>query len=464
MMHNFGLGKQVLHSLMNSKYRSWLLLGIFIILTQLFSLYVLAKKDIQPPASDGYALYSLRLTETGTYNSNATSTASTAEPQMGRAPLYPLFLAGLAYLDKDYYDYLNCYYRADPNECEFTSKLVIPVHNLLLAICLFFLFKTCRLIGVSRTISFIMPMILLVLLGKQFTIYRHTEAIGLPLVAILTYCLARYQINLNFKFLAIAAIATGLLTLGRPAFLYFIPFFIIGLFLLSVLKNKKIQWKQNLAAALIFGSLSAMMIAPWMLRNYVLFDKAVIAHSGVQAVLAIRNSYNKMNFQEGLAAFVYWIPGSGDKLAKKLFPEEIWVKYKLDDERSFRLEGYKYRSELFDIVGYENVQSTLLREIFSDPIKHTIVSIPMAWRGLGPQLWALPFMFIGLYYMIKRRKWMGLAFFLPTLFTLLFHAGITHFRVRYGFPMFFGILPLAAIGMDQCGFYFHRLYLQIRNR
>jgi 4-amino-4-deoxy-L-arabinose transferase-like glycosyltransferase len=421
---------------------------IFILTAALvMGLMRLQKDGIRPPAPDGYARYALVLATTGVYSSQVKEARPTSG--FGRAPGYPFFLAAMVMLDEQYKNYLKCHYLEKINTCSFNGGKIVYVQITMIAISVFLIYLTARYLGAPVVISALLCLFVLYPLVKEVTLYRASEALALPLFSAITYGLACWYTG---RFRLFAALGTGAalgaLALTRPAFLYLIPFVALSIVLLQP-RTMNVAFPKRLLCAFVICVVSIAVVTPWMYRNFSNFDKFTIGSSGVIGVLSLRAQYNQMTLPEGLCAMVYWTHDFGDTLARKICRKEVWERFDFSSPNSYRELSDRNLSEIYKSTSSEkDVKEALLQEIFDKPLKHLLVSIPIAWRGMGSLLWYLPFILIGSLLLVARREWWTFGIFIPSLFVLFFHAGITHFRERYGIPMIYGLAPVAAVGCE----------------
>lgn len=76
---------------------------------------------------------------------------------------------------------------------------------------------------------------------------------------------------------------------------------------------------------------------------------------------------------------------------------------------------------------------------------HVAASLPFAVRGLRNAVFFLPLLPVFFYYVIRRRLWQEFLALSAGWFVLVFHAGLTHFNVRYGWPLAFDFAVAAAL-------------------
>lgn len=170
-----------------------------------------------------------------------------------RVPLYPLFLAGLKLINSNIYFIIF-------------TQMLINFYVLYLIFKIGFLFSL-KIANISVLISALS----LNLLNSSFFIL--TESLFLPFFLIFMFNFLKFfsENNYNYKYLIISSIFLGLATLTRPLSLYF---FIIIFF---VFFKKNIT--SNLKSLSIFLIIFSIILSPWCIRNYKLFDNYSLTNS-----------------------------------------------------------------------------------------------------------------------------------------------------------------------------------------
>ena len=435
--------------------RHILILIYFIGVTFLFTLHRYSVDEIGTPAPDGYSRYAANLFTSGVYSSQFPIDDQNVSPEMGRAPGYPFFLSLLMHIDEDYRDFVQCHYSKELNDCIYDGGAAVYIPTFLISLSAYLSFCIALYLGANIYISIIFVTPILYPLVKEVALYQHSEALALPLFALLSFILTSwFSGKTKIWTLCIAGLTLGALALTRTAFLYFIPFAALAILLIQN-QQKSCLFQKKFYLSVLFIMSTVIVITPWLYRNATHFDKPQIGSSGVNGVLTMRVQYNKMTFSESICAFIYWIPDSGDDLAKKYCREDQWKRFDLSHPESYRQMGWQHLNELSaDGSSDEEIRSKLLSEIISDPVRHFLVSIPIGWRGLHRTIIFVPFIIPFYYMLFKNYRWWQIGALSLTIFTFLFHAAITHFNPRYGVPLLFGFAPSAAAGAE---YLFHSL-------
>ena len=182
---------------------------------------------------------------------------------------------------------------------------------------------------------------------------------------------------------ALAGIAIAFTALTRPSFALLIYATAIALLLLSVFA-KNLAPRVRFVHVAAFAMMAGLVLAPWMIRNWLQFGDPALTSGYEPLILAFRVSYNAMTLSEWAIAWIYWLPDFGDSLAKALFAPEQYERLGFRHPQSYFLQGHTVASEAAshaqDSAG--QVDYLLDNYVFNQLGKHTLVSIPITLRGL----------------------------------------------------------------------------------
>jgi 4-amino-4-deoxy-L-arabinose transferase-like glycosyltransferase len=411
----------------------WLVAGLIV-----YTLVIAWMLTPRPPTSDGYARYALGLHDHGVYG--RVMTPGIPPPaDMGRAPLYPALLAAGAALYPTYHDYLHCFYSQQTGCDAITGLTAVRGAQMALGIIgLLAVYGSARVMGAGYLPGLMMTGLLGGLWLPYIYLNGYSEAIGLPLHAALTYFTTRYLFKPTPKRDAlIIGGLIGLLALTRFAYLYYLPLALLVLWLGRdrTLARRLSAWRVGLA---LVGAVAVLL--PWMLRNQVEFDTWSIGNSGSGGVVHVRLQMNQMTISEYPIAFLYWFPYVGEPLAETALPDTLWSRFDVDAPDGFRQSGIRASQQ-----AEAGTTSLLLADIQQNPVAHVAVSVPLAVRGLKYAVLFLPLMPFFFYYVIRREHWRVLLALSAGWFVWIFHAGFTHFNVRYGWPLGFDFAVATAL-------------------
>jgi len=266
-----------------------------------------------------------------------------------------------------------------------------------------------------------------------------------------------------------SGLSFGLLVLTKASGAY-IALVVIPVIILCI-SFKSRQFFKVLA---LFSLGFVLSVMPWIVRNHHEFGRPVVAQ-GAGDVLLIRSVFNTMSNQELAYSFYAYAPKvirddwlgpwmglSQDDLEcgqaldrfnrnltcdKKALEEQRY-----DDVRSFYQIGKRALPRSMDLTR-EQKKSVAIDRILSDPSRHSLVSLPLAWRGLwsfgkkaSPIAVILNFMsylalFIAPVLGIIQRRFVWIYLSLVPIGYFVFFAAFSHFLPRYSEPL----IPLAMI-------------------
>lgn len=406
-----------------------------------------ATMDIHEPIPDTYAEHGYAIAEWGIYGETLDIDLK-PEAGMERAPLYSLFLAAMMKLDPRYKDTIACHIEHGDN-CEWKVGIVPYIQLLMMSAALLLLFQMTQILNEGRPLIAILvcSFAALVFLDIAYR-FRLSENLSLPLFALASYSfLCWFKSGDKLQWVALAGLMLGLISLTRVIHIYFIPVLALAIIFIQP-QLASHTYTSRLKAASLFTITAVIIVTPWYMRNNMLFDRMEIAANGTDFVAATRLAYNQMTIPEAAAASIYWLPGPGKMIAKKLFPEPVWTRFEFKHPNSYREQAHNILTQKRDELGADaNLKSEFYKEMLKQPHRHIFATIPISIRGLGRFYPLAPFAFCALILTAYRRNYWVLGAISLSLITFVLHAGLTHFIPRYGLPMAFGIVPMSAIGL-----------------
>jgi len=240
----------------------------------------------------------------------------------------------------------------------------------------------------------------------------------------------------------------GLAALTRPAFLYLIPVCVLG--------GLAFGRRRAVRRVLAMGGAAALVLAPWILRNELVLGRASLTYGYDSHTLVQRIAFDTMSWHEYGLSYVCWLP-DGNEIGRALAGAGACDRFGWDEHpNSFYVLGLRHM--LFETLaasgGYAHHLSYLLHAyIFRMPLKHMMVSIPLALRGAYvSHWWGFVLLIACLIWTVRalRRPRIGdmpfdrgvyLVTALPALFMLSFNAGVAVNQVRYNLML----IPAYAI-------------------
>lgn len=258
-----------------------------------------------------------------------------------------------------------------------------------------------------------------------------------------------------------AGILFGVLTLTKAAFLY------VALPLIAVLGLAGL-WRQPFAlksaVMLLIGC--ALVIAPWLARNYMQFDTVGMSGRG-GIVLLTRAIKDRMTPEEYRGAWYAYAPrplrwaagrltgftredleagGRLQRLMRFVNPADRPAIAAGDPEAAVsyyaRAGAMNAQLEQSGPLTPQQVDAALkhraIEMIRAEPLRHLATTPLYLWRG-APYVFAI--LICTFVYAWWRRAWWLLAYAAPAFGLVGFYAAVTHFIPRYAEPMW----PIAAV-------------------
>jgi hypothetical protein len=249
----------------------------------------------------------------------------------------------------------------------------------------------------------------------------------------------------------------GLAALTRPAFLYLIPICVVGALAFA-------RWRA-LWRALAMGGAAALVLAPWIVRNELVLDRASLTYGYDSHTLVQRIAFDTMSWREYGLSYVCWLP-DGNEIGRGLAGPGACDRFGWDEHpNSFYVLGLRHM--LYETLaasgGYAHHLSYLLHAyILRMPLKHVLVSIPLALRGAYvSHWWGFVLLIACLVWTVRamRRPRIGeirfdhgvyLVTVLPALFMLAFNAGVAVNQVRYNLMLIPAYAIAGGLTLRQC--------------
>lgn len=139
----------------------------------------------------------------------------------------------------------------------------------------------------------------------------------------------------------------------------------------------------------LFGGFAFLLsgvavMAPWALRNWLLFGDPMLHLDNDMMRIATRVAYNAMTLPEIAAAFVHWLPTLGNDVTQFLMAPDLTAKLGFSAPETYykqgRVLGFELRAR---IDGGQNPVGQVWREhIAGDPWSYLATIPVLAWRGL----------------------------------------------------------------------------------
>jgi len=420
-----------------------------IILACLFSFVIISfqasKESPQPRAGDAKAYRSIAvdLLEDNVFTDGIFKKKSAVQGPNGEgmffSPAYPALLAAVMAIDPVLKETITCHTSPDytTGSCSDDFGLLLYIHIFFAALSPFFIWLAALLLTNNRSIAWIS--MLLSFLAKDvygyYTSELMTENLVFPLFSgFLLVTIAAWKYKKAFLWLVSGALLGGLV-LTRPSFAYLFYMYIPFLFIIGVW-SQKFEGFFKIILSLVLGYF--LIAGPWIIRNGITFGEYSVTKGYSSFILVQRIAYNDMTWPEFGTSFLFGLPDFGDSLARKISKEENFERFIYENKNGFyRIGNSSLREETLEKAGgINNHLSYLIKEeILGNFIKHNIVTLSIAWRGMWVgkffSLISIP-LFIGVLFYSLRRKWVEyIIYSFPAWFMLGFYAYVSVNVVRY---------------------------------
>lgn len=298
-------------------------------------------------------------------------------------PLYPAFLASVATLSSPVREAMNC--RAlegeDCPENQLYDLFAVQTFFALLGLCLSML---CFRLIIDDPVFYGFAAFAVMASGIHTKLATSVLPDGLVMTAFAGFAYLflralKQGTNANGWWLWLAAgAAIGVSALLKPSAFY-LPFILLPV--MAVLRKRQGLMQGGF---LVLGLV--ICIAPWVLRNALVLDSFAFTGSYGGFILSQRLAYNDMTFLEWMASFVFWMPDFGDRLSAYIFSPQFTERLRFDAAEGFYQVGngplLSQFKNLSENEGKSLVAVMIRDGVFSDPITHFLVSIPIFLRGI----------------------------------------------------------------------------------
>src|SRR3989338_8686094 len=200
---------------------------------------------------------------------------------------------------------------------------------------------------------------------SSYSVILYSENLFIFLLCLTIYLTVIAKKTGNVKWFIATGVSMGLVVLTKTIMI-FSPIFIVVFFFLG--RNKKFKLASYTANIVLTIFLFAVTLAPWILRNYRLFDTMNLSSSRAEIILLSRALKTDYSMKKIKTAYVY---GFSEYLGSKFFPGAIEKSrdFLLDDDHA----AFKMEKNLLG-QGYtqKEASSILKKEAIAKIKKHPI--------------------------------------------------------------------------------------------
>lgn len=418
----------------------WCALGAIICLIWMGTLREASHPDYADASQ--YIGSAVNLAKHGTINESLRETEATVEPGIAREPGYPILLSVILQFN-DSIDQITaeCLYNGG---CGTEPYVLAKWTNRFLIVAAGFVmfFAVRQITGNSFAAIFGGMHIWLNHQAHKNHDYVISDPLALFLASILVLSIAWAWKRQNALAWVLPGISLMCLAFTKAVYIYFIP--IVLVFGVVFVCCSKAAWRSSLAKLTIFILVTITPIFLWMDRNHEITGKYQFTDSRGGIALSTRVVFNDMDLIDYLAAFTYWTRGAGDGWAEDLFPEDVVKPFGWYEEDGYYLRGqHGFGERVNELVATKGLprmaaqdvaEQELKDEILSHPIKHLVTTLPLIYRGIWADEFAVitfPAFLILLFYSLRQRNGLLIAVLLPSLFSLVFYAAFSLNVARY---------------------------------
>jgi hypothetical protein len=390
-----------------------LFLGIRIV-----GIFLLAEQGLSDPDSVGFNNYAKAILEDSRW---------ITEPDFvgeGRPPLYPFFIAGIyALFGED--NYVAVYlFQA------FISVLVC-----------FYIYRLSRLIFDEKVAQLCLLWSGLYVFYLQFVAILMRETLVFFLLIAFFYYLYMYLVGKikGGKYLWLSVILFSLLLHTDSRYLFFLPFFLFLFFVYSPIKL-------GLRKYVVFVSMVILSLVPWTIRNFLAYDAVVLVNTRTFDSRSLRDRDQTFEKRLKFNVFNFGDIAEVNNIFYPLEKEREMVKEGINPKRRTEEELQLIRNDVYPASKFFHRKWVWFKE-FWRPVRLSAYYFPFPdarfhgrWslkHNLSSLLCygiLLPFMLIGFYLLIRKKKriWIFLAF--PIAVQTLLHV-VQWARERYRIPI-----------------------------
>jgi hypothetical protein len=403
--------------------------------------------------------------ETGYFtNGNFSNEARSQTPHnegMFFAPAYPYILSLFLKYDTAFRESVLCQMAIHPakveaSDCGKNYGLFVPLQTAAIILSSLFIWLSAYVMF-NRKLAIPWLALIISFAVKDFGYYASNFYV--ESFAQFFYCGAAFFGLMLWKdkkllFAVLSGLFWGVGALVKPTYVYgFYFFFIISAPILFFSAQNKIKTTKATGLLVLIALSYLAATSFWMHRNYQLADKFTISDGYGSFILAQRVSYNDMRPKEYAASFVFWLPDFGDSLAYDLFKKEDVERLAFETPHGFYQRGQDevMNETLEKAGGYANHLSYLLHEeVFGNITKHTLVTLPLVWRGMFiSKYWglvAIILFIVALVALTRRKQYDFFLYALPIWFMVGLNGFVSVSISRYNL----GLIAILSIGAAWC--------------
>jgi 4-amino-4-deoxy-L-arabinose transferase-like glycosyltransferase len=232
-----------------------------------------------------------------------------------------------------------------------------------------------------------------------------------------------------------AGLALGILFLAKPSFILLVP---IALMLCAIalrLRGASLRVATIRLAMFLLGC--AVLIGPWVTRNYLSVGKFGISEEYGSYAIVERFAFDNMTNREFALMFPFCLPAIGRPLVAHLAGDDAMLRFQYDVPSSFFHIGRERLEALIAAHGRIDplIGSIIWKELRENWPRYFLVTLALGWCGIWIG-WIEAFVFVPAFAFVYvravlRGQTLFLLFGFPSLAMIGIHALIGNHYTRY---------------------------------
>lgn len=388
-------------------------------------------------------LYETGIFEDGNFKNTVLAPAKGGEG-MFFAPLYPTFLSVLMVFSDSFTETARCvveHVRPVDIErnCTLNFTIMWAAQTILGGIATVFVWCSAKALFENNTIAWLSVFLILSL--ANFSAYAHVillEALIQPLFYALSYFLIMAIKTHKIRYAFLFGVTSGLLILTKSSFIYMTYFLTIIGSVIALIHYRKELLKKSIFMLMVATLSTAVIVGPWVARNYNKIGVPAITFGYGAFTLAQRVAYNDMTAKEWWIGWIYGIPSEGDAISEILFERADFERWEFDNPIGFyQIGNRQLRHETLAAAGSHEAHLGYLVEnyVMADLVWHSLVTLPIVFRGMWVFDNWLFFPYLALLYLcfksLRQRNYLYIFYALPPWFMLGLHGFASVNVTRY---------------------------------
>jgi hypothetical protein len=393
-----------------------------------------------------YLTIAYDITHHGTFSNgifdDVNSTVDAPPPGMFFAPVYPWLMVLASKLDPRFARALDCSVEAnhkmrDFTQCEVYARPVHIMHALFLTAGVLAIGFAAELIFAGSAVFWPAAALATLALLPEANLFSFamTESLTFSLYSIAAWLLIRSLRQPRLLSFLFMGLTFGLLCLTRVSFAVLAPV-ALGIVAADGLITRRSP-RRITAAVSMFALGWALVVGPWVIRNFISVGKLGLTEEYGSATLVERLAFDDMHLDEFLLAFPYCLPGIGQAAIEWALGPQAMQRFDYQNPNSFFRAGRLHREQLVAAHGRVDpiIGKLVIDEMRQRGWKYFLSIIPLAWCGMwvGGMLGLVlvPLFAIACVRSRGEARLLLVFYSAPALVMLALHAAMANHYTRY---------------------------------